>query len=128
MQELSSAGPIEQEHPVILGHHPKPLSAILHDAVRVLQVGKHPFQLVCLGHVRIHPVYAVARGGYQYLPVFAFNDACHESRHPLSCAVYHGYIGESAVLISLQCVRHTYIYSSSPCLHDAVHAVVSQSS
>ena len=127
VHELSSAGFVEHIHSVVFGHYPEALAVVFGNAVRVFQVGKHAFQLVCLLHVVVHAVDAVARGGNQYLAVHTFYDVGHKRRHLLSSAVNHGYFGEPAALVALQCVGHTYIYIALTRLHDAVHAVVSQS-
>ena len=77
--------------------------------------------------VVIHLVDAVAGGGDQNVAVAALDDTVHEGSHPLSRAIDHGHIFEVAVYITLQRVRHTYIYSAPAGLHDAVYTVVGQS-
>ena len=126
VQELAPAGTAEQVYAVILRYHPDASSAVLGQAVRVLNICVATLQLACLLPVGIHAVDTVARGRYQNLFVLALNDAGHKGCHLLSCTVNHGNLGEHAVLVALQRIRHTYIDTTCLCLHNAVHTVVGQ--
>ena len=125
---MPSARSAEHVDAAVFRNYPYTTTAVLGQPVRILNLCIAAFQLVCLLHVIVHAVDAVARRRDEYLAVLALDDAGHESRHLLSGAVNHRNLHKPAALVALQGVRHTYIYITAARLHDTVHTVVRQAS